>query len=60
MSEPLAEPLDVEGAPAQSWWSIHSFTIMEMLYEVHRGRSPESVYVQFHNMSRSEEPHSDQ
>jgi hypothetical protein len=32
-----------------SWWTISSDTIMEMLYAVKNGRSPESVYVQAYN-----------
>ncbi len=42
-----------------AWWTIHSQAIMEMLYAVHNGRSPESVYVEAYNNSRPEEPDSD-
>jgi hypothetical protein len=40
-------------SPSESgaWWSIHSTTIMDMLYAVKNGRSPESVYVEAYNAS---------
>lgn len=38
------------------WWSLHSTVIMDMLYAVKNGRSPESVYIEAYNNSIRERP----
>ena len=41
------------------WWSIHSTALMDMLYAVHNGRGPESVYVEAYNNAVREQPDQD-
>jgi hypothetical protein len=31
-------------SPTEAWWTIHSSALMQMLYDVRDGRSPEDVY----------------
>lgn len=58
MTEPVnpSEAGISSSSPSECWWSISSTAIMDMLYAVHHGRSPESVYVEAYNNSIRERP----
>lgn len=58
MSDPVTPSEDgiATQVDTSAWWSISSGALMDMLYAVHHGRSPESVYVEAYNNSIKERP----
>jgi hypothetical protein len=53
MTDPAnrSERMTYPPGTSPAWWSISSDALMELLYAVKNGRSPESVYVEAYNNS---------